>query len=214
MSNSAQIRVMSVGLRSAQSRAFEGFLDDQPDMVIVGTCNELQKIASIAWKCVPHVTLMYLRGTQLAVDAVRNVLAEIPEARLLLIVPSCSSRQATEIIESGAWGAVEYGDLGKHGLKAIRTIWEGEIWASRKVLSRIVHANVRQVTEQITLSKAMQTLTGRESEIVKLLQTGSSNKEIAAKLAISDQTVKTHLHNIFGKLNVTRRNKIFPKLFS
>ena len=130
------------------------------------------------------------------------------------LTPPEAGEFGLEIIEGGAWGSIEYGDLGRHGLLAIRTIWEGEIWGSRKVLSRIVHANVRQATEQITLSKAMQALTGRESEIVKLLQTGSSNKEIAAKLAISDQTVKTHVHNIFSKLNVSRRNKIFPKLFS
>jgi DNA-binding NarL/FixJ family response regulator len=214
MMKNPKIRLMSVGPRSAESRAFEGFLDQQSDIAVVGTCTELQKLASVAWSCVPHVMLMYLRGTQLAMDAVRNVLAELPEARLLLIVPSCPDQQAMEIIESGAWGSIEFGDLGKHGLLAIRTIWAGEIWGSRKVLSRIVQANVRHATEQITLSKAMQALTGRESEIVKLLQTGSSNKEIAARLAISDQTVKTHVHNIFSKLNVSRRNKIFPKLFS
>jgi DNA-binding NarL/FixJ family response regulator len=56
----------------------------------------------------------------------------------------------------------------------------------------------------------MQSLTGREGEIVKLLQEGSSNKEIAAQLAISDNTVKVHLHNIYTKLKINRRHKIFP----
>ena len=205
---------MSVGFRSAEARAFEDFLQRQPDMNMVGTCNELQKIPSVAWKCVPHVMLLYLRGTQTAVNTVREILAEMPDARLLLIVPSCPITQAAEIIEAGAWGIMAFDEMGKQGLRAIRTIRGGEIWGSRKVLSRIIHTSVRHTTRQITQSKSMQALTGREGEIVKLLQTGSSNKEIAAQLEISDKTVKTHLHNIFAKLNVNRRNKIFPKLFS
>jgi len=214
MSNQPTIRVMSVGYRSAESRAFEDFLQQQGDIGIVGTCNELQKISATAWKCLPHVMLMYLRGTQMAVDVVRNVLMEFPEARVLLIVPTCSTQQETEIIEGGAWGILAYGELGSHGVRAIRTIRAGEIWGSRKALSSIVNAKVRIATAQITQSKAMQTLTGREGEIVKLLQHGSSNKEIAAQLEISDKTVKTHLHNIFTKLNITGRNKVLTRLFS
>ena len=214
MGNWVKIRVMSVGFRSPEARAFEGFLEQHEDIKIVGTCNELQKISSAAWKCLPHVMLMYLRGTQLAVDAVRNVLTEFPDARLLLIVPSCTMQQALDIIEGGAWGVVTFAEMGQQGVRAIRTIHGGEIWGSRKVLSQIVNARVRHDTERITLSKAMQNLTGREGEIVKLLQTGSSNKEIASKLAISDKTVKTHLHNIFGKLNIKGRNKLFTKYLS
>ena len=94
MSIGVQIRVMSVGFRSAEARAFEDFLQRQPDMNMVGTCSELQKLPSVAWKCVPHVMLMYLRGTQMAVNAVRDVLVEMPDARLLLIVPACTMTQA------------------------------------------------------------------------------------------------------------------------
>jgi len=203
---------MSVGYRSPEARAFEDFLQQQGDIKVVGTCNELQKIPEVAWKCLPHVMLMYLRGTQLAVQGIRGVLTELPEARILLITPTCSTQEATEVIEGGAWGVIAFAEMGSQGVRAIRTIRGGEIWGSRKVLSSIVNAKVRHATEQITQSKAMQTLTGREGEIVKLLQSGASNKEIAARLNISDQTVKTHLHNIFSKLNVTSRNKILTKL--
>jgi DNA-binding NarL/FixJ family response regulator len=212
MKTTVTIRVMSIGVRSPEARAFDEFLDQQPDIAVVGNCNELQKVSSMVWRYVPHVLLLYLRGTQLAADAVRNILAEVPSARLLLMVPTCATEQAVELIEGGAWGVLAGRDLGKQGLRAVRAIRSGEIWASRAVLSRIVLSKARHVTEQITLSKAMQDLTGREAEIVKLVQTGSSNKEIAARLQISDQTVKTHLHNIFSKLNITRRQKILSKL--
>jgi NarL family two-component system response regulator LiaR len=208
------IRVMVAGSRPTEARAFEDFLERQPGVSLVGSCNELQKIPSTVWRCIPHVMLLYLRGTQLAVGTVQNILAEVPEARLLLIVPACTTERAAEIIEAGACGVIAHTEIGKQGLRAIRAIRDGEIWGSRKVLSRIVNTSIRHTSRQTTQSKHMQALTGREGEIVKLLQTGSSNKEIAQQLYISDKTVKTHLHNIFAKLNVNRRHKIFPKLFS
>jgi DNA-binding NarL/FixJ family response regulator len=214
MSTPQKIRVLCVGYRPPEVQAFEGFLQQQPEIAMVGACNDLDKIPHVAWQCVPHVMLIYLKGTQLAINVIRHVLTEVPDARMLVIAIGYPANQAVEIIESGAWGVLTFDELGKQGLRAIRAIRDGEIWGSRKVLSRIVHTTARHTSRQITQSKAMQSLTGREGEIVKLLQEGSSNKEIAAQLAISDNTVKVHLHNIYTKLKINRRHKILPKLFS
>jgi DNA-binding NarL/FixJ family response regulator len=202
---------MTVGV-AADARPFEQFLAHQKDIQIVGSCNELGRVASVAWKSLPHVMLVYLRGTQLALTVLRDIIAGSPEARVLVVVPICGPAQALEMIEGGAWGAITLAELPKQGLRAIRKIGAGEIWGSRQVLSRIALASVRHTSRQITQSKAMHALTGREGEIVKLLQVGSTNKEIAAQLFISDKTVKTHVHNILEKLNVKRRNKIIPSV--
>ena len=214
MPSGPKIRIMSVGVRPPEARAFEDFLQAQSDIAIVGNCSEMQKLASVAWKCVPHLMLLYLRKTQLAINAIRAILKELPDARVLVIVAECPTEQAVEIIEAGACGVITFSELPKQGLRAIRSVRAGEIWGSRDALSRIVRTTISHHSRQITLSSAMRELTGREGEIVKWLQTGSSNKEIAAKLFISDKTVKTHLQNIFTKLNINRRSKIFPKLFS
>lgn len=204
---------MTVGVRTGEVRTFEHFLAAQSDVAVVGYCNELNRIASVAWQCVPHVLLVYLRGTQLALSVLRDILVGLPDARVLVVVPTCDLTQAVEMIEGGAWGAITLAELPKQGLRAVRKIGEGQIWGSRQVMSKIVRTTVRHTSRQITQSRAMQSLTGREGEIVKLLQAGSTNKEIAAELSISDKTVKTHLQNIYSKLKVRGRSKIFGKLF-
>jgi LuxR family transcriptional regulator of csgAB operon len=86
----------------------------------------------------------------------------------------------------------------------------GEIWGSRCVLSQIAQRSIEHTRQIYALSKSSLKLTERESEIVRLLQDGSTNKEIAQQLCISDKTVKAHMHNIFGKLQIHRRQMILP----
>jgi DNA-binding NarL/FixJ family response regulator len=204
---------MSVGERSPEARAFERFLRRQSDFAFVGSGDDVESIATAPSQCVPHVLLIYLKGAQNAKNMMRHVLSEAPDVRMLVVAPRCTRPQAIDTIESGAWGILTYGDLRRHGSHAIRVIRDGEMWASRKVLSHIVDSTARRTWRQITQSKAMLALTSRQGEIVKLLQDGSTNKEIAAQLSISDKTVKVHLRSIFGKLKINRRNKILPKLF-
>ena len=93
-------------------------------------------------------------------------------------------------------------DTAKVFLKGIRAILNGELWLTRQVLSKCL------LSPKIPFKGALNNnimLSSREKEILKCVATGASNKEIAAKMCISLHTVKTHLYNIFKKLNVPNR---------
>jgi DNA-binding NarL/FixJ family response regulator len=87
-------------------------------------------------------------------------------------------------------------------LKGIKTILSGEIWVSRKMLLKCLFELFSEKKSAIEEKTA---LTSREIEILALVSMGSSNEEIADKMFISTNTVKTHLYNIFKKINVQNR---------
>ncbi len=87
-------------------------------------------------------------------------------------------------------------------LKGIKAIIDGEIWISRKILLEYVFESF---DEKKAIIEEKTSLTPREIEILSLISMGSTNDEIAEKMFISPNTVKTHLYNIFKKINVPNR---------
>lgn len=208
------IRLLVAGPRTSEARALDQLLTRQHAIVVVGETIDLSRLPDLA-RSQPHdVILLHARGPESALDEIRVILAQIPEARLLVVVSSFTLDEAALILEHGARGVVAIDDAFPQGLRAVRAVHGGEIWGSRAILSRIVQASIRHTMQVHALSSSSLNLTQREGEIVNLLRSGSSNKEIATELQISDKTVKTHLHNIFGKLQIRRRQQILPALLS
>ena len=209
MAVSHKIRLLIAGPRSAEARALEELLAQQTDIVVVGQSPEIMNLAELAWKHAPHVILLHVRGAQFALEVLAEVLLRLPDAKLLLVIPAFDDVQATRILQKGAFGLLSASQEFSQGIRAIRAIHTGELWASRTVVSAVAQAGIKNAMELQSHSKLMSQLTEREREVVNLLRCGSSNKQIASKLNISDKTVKTHLQNIFGKLQVRRRQMIF-----
>jgi len=87
-------------------------------------------------------------------------------------------------------------------LKGIKALFHGEVWISRQVL---LHHVMGEMNESTIEEKNSATLTQREQQILSLVSIGVKNEEIAEKLCISTNTVKTHMYNIFKKIQVTNR---------
>ncbi|WP_202599222.1 LuxR C-terminal-related transcriptional regulator, partial [Vibrio sp. V39_P1S14PM300] len=88
-------------------------------------------------------------------------------------------------------------------IKGMEKILEGEMWLSRKLAQDYIH-HFRS-SNAVTTSQTYANLTKREKEIIRLLGQGASNIQIADELFVSENTVKTHLHNIFKKINAKNR---------
>jgi DNA-binding NarL/FixJ family response regulator len=86
--------------------------------------------------------------------------------------------------------------------RGVQTIAQGQLWLTRKMLSECVHLSRRSHHDQ---TRRCDTLTDREQEVLRLIASGASNKEIAEKLCISTHTVKTHISKIFKKIQVSNR---------
>ena len=208
------IRLLTVGPRVPETRALDRLLAGQRAIVVVGEVLEIANAADAVRLLKADVVLLHTLGVDFALEAIGVILASIPHARLLLITHTGCADSAVQMLEHGARGLLPPEDVHAQGLRAIHAVHAGEIWGSRALLSRIVQGTIKHTTLVHSHEKSSLSLTERESEIIKLLRSGLSNKEIAAQLHISDKTVKTHLQNIFGKMQIHRRQQILPALLS
>jgi DNA-binding NarL/FixJ family response regulator len=139
-----------------------------------------------------------------------RIFAVSGNTRVLLLCDTYTQRSFIGFIQHGASGCVLASCEPSLFVKAVRTVHEGETWFGRTdllhALRSEMHANPL-VTSSILEDQEL--LTTREREILALIGTAMTNKEIARHLKISDHTVKTHLHHIYVKLDRSGRYKAF-----
>jgi DNA-binding NarL/FixJ family response regulator len=142
----------------------------------------------------PDITLMDLQmpagGGLVAIKAIR---AEAPQAKIIVLTTYAGDAQALGAIKAGASGYLLKSTLRRELLNAIRKISVG---------LRYLPPDVATV---MALHAADEPLSGREIEVLRLVANGDANKQIAWRLTITEDTVKAHLKNIFGKLGVADR---------
>lgn len=108
-----------------------------------------------------------------------------------------------ECLSRGVRGFFYQGDSVDQLMKGIQALFDGELWLSRKIMTRYVLHNHKPLFSPN--EQKLQVLTRREKEILSMVAQGASNSMIADQLCISTHTVKTHLHNIFKKIDTSNR---------
>jgi two-component system nitrate/nitrite response regulator NarL len=115
-------------------------------------------------------------------------------------------------IKAGVRGYIKTTDSPAIMIKAIQAVFNGEIWAERRILEKAI-SNALLLPEILNVNvPGLAPLTNREKEMLTLVMQGESNKEIAARSSISERTVKTHLYRVYRKLNVKSRTKAIALL--
>jgi two-component system response regulator DegU len=115
-------------------------------------------------------------------------------------------------IKAGVRGYIKTTDSPAIMIKAIHAVFNGEIWAERRILEKAISNPLLSEILNVNVP-GLAPLTNREKEMLTLVMKGESNKEIAARSSISERTVKTHLYRVYRKLNVKSRTKAIA-LFS
>lgn len=126
----------------------------------------------------------------------------IPDAKVVLLANEVNEEYETQAIRAGAWGCISRGSHPEVLEKALEVVAQGDLWVGHHIATRLIgrFARYREVEDERADS-----LTHREQEILGLVANGYRNKEIAARVSISENTVKTHLFTIFKKLRVSSR---------
>jgi len=127
------------------------------------------------------------------------------DVMLCLFNLSPSSGIEEESVARGVRGFFYLEDSVEQLLNGVRAILKGEVWLSRTIMTRFILKNQRERFS--SLARSGLRLTRREKEILTMIAEGASNREIADKLFVSRHTVKTHIHNIFKKINVSSRSQ-------
>ncbi|MGH6643855.1 MAG: response regulator transcription factor [Bradyrhizobium sp.] len=192
--NDPKIRVLVVDDHPVLRDGVAAILGNQADMTMVGEARDGGEAVERFRALLPDVTLMDLQMPGMnGVAAITAIRAEHPGARIIVLTTYAGDVQAVRALKAGAAGYLLKSSLRSELIDAIRNVHRGQ---------RHVH---RDVADEIALHVVDETLTEREIAILRLVSIGKANKQVAAELGLSEETVKGHLKNIFLKLDVADR---------
>jgi two-component system nitrate/nitrite response regulator NarL len=182
-------------------------LEAEPGVHVVGEAADGQEAVRMVRQYKPELLLLDISMPKMqGLDALRDLSKSESPTRTIVLTASIAREQIIEALQLGAHGIVMKHAATDLLIKSIRSVMAGQYWVGHESVSDMVDV-LRRVTPQPSGSKARPDfgLTPREREVVGLIVAGYTNKDLAQKLSISEQTVKHHLTNIFDKLGVSNR---------
>jgi DNA-binding NarL/FixJ family response regulator len=200
------IRVVIVDGQNLVREGLAALLSRQPHVAIVGEAASARQLTDIMADLAPDVVLLDVALTDTdSIDVIRTVRQRWPSTRVLLLAVGGDEGRVFTALRAGAKGYVTKNASGTEVTKAIGAVHRGEMWAERSFIARFFEAEASRSSPAPVGDPSGRPLTEREKDIVRVLVSGATNKDIAQALAISEKTVKSHLTSIFRKLQVSRR---------
>jgi DNA-binding NarL/FixJ family response regulator len=180
-------------------------LELEPDMQVVAEATGGDEVQSVLDRLQPDILLLDLampRGSGL--EALRRSAGGEGRTRVLMLTASIEKPQVVEALRWGARGVVMKDSATQLLIRAIRSVMKGEYWVGRESVADVLEY-VRANERRAAAPAAKFRLTPRETEVIATVVAGYTNKDIAQKFQISEDTVKHHLTNVFDKVGVSNR---------
>jgi DNA-binding NarL/FixJ family response regulator len=187
------------------------FLALQEDVQVIGEAASSPQALSLAEAFHPDILLLSVEMLKASgLEFLFELRAQSSRTKVLIFSSVIEDTFIIEALQHGAMGYLLKTATQHDLIKAIRVARAGEVWAQRRVLTAVLERMRSRISELERHPVGPgELLTDREREIVQWVMQGMTNKEIATRLRISEKTVKSHLHSIFGKLKVSRRVQLF-----
>ena len=191
------IRIIIADDHPVVRSGLHALLSSQPDFEIVAEAENGEAAIALSASHTPQVILMDLQMPVMdGLDAIRNIRKSQPRVGILVLTTYDSDADIVPAMEAGATGYLLKDAPPESLFRAVRSAAQGEVVLAPRVAERITRRLARTT---------MDSLSGREIEVLELAARGNSNKEIADKLHITEATVKSHFVHIFPKLGVADR---------
>ncbi len=175
---------------------------------VVGEVNDGREAVEAALLLKPDVILMDITMPRLdGLEATRLIKARLPEVKIVMLTVSDEDRTVFEAIKSGAQGYLLKNLQANEFFDLLSGIERGEAPISKGLAGRILDEFARDRAERSEQS-LQEELTDRELEVLRCVSGGASNREVAAALRISENTVKFHMKNILEKLHLRSRAEV------
>jgi two-component system NarL family response regulator len=192
----SRIRIMIAEDHLIARLGVGAIVNAQPDMSVIAEATNGQQAVTLYREYRPDVTLMDMRMPVLdGLDAVAGIRKEFPDARIVALSTYSGDDEINRAFLAGVRGYLTKDVLHGELIEAIRVVHAGETYIPVPVAAALRAQQPRSE------------LSARELEVLALIVKGSSNKQIAFTLSITEYTVKNHVKNIFAKLNVEDRTQ-------
>jgi DNA-binding NarL/FixJ family response regulator len=186
------------------------WLASHEDVQVIGGAAASAQALGIAEASHPDILLLSVEMLKASgLEFLCDLRHKSPGTKVLIFSAILEDTFIIEALQHGVMGYLLKTATPHDLIKAVHAIRGGEIWAQRKVLTEVL-GRMRQRISELEKRPVVpgEHLTKREHDIVRGVMQGMTNQEIAMRLGISEKTVKSHLHSIFGKLQVRRRAQL------
>ena len=198
------IRVLLADDQSLVRTGFRLILSGEPEIEVVGEARDGEEAATLAAELEPDVVLMDVRMPGVdGIEATRRIVVDETSPRVLVLTTFDLDDIVYDALRAGASGFLLKDAPEERLLTAIQVVAEGGSLFAPSVTRRLIDEFSRRAPT--APPPALEELTARELEVLRLLAQGLSNAEIAARLVVSEHTVKTHVARILAKLGLRDR---------
>jgi DNA-binding NarL/FixJ family response regulator len=181
-------------------------LSGEPDIEIVGEAATGRQAVDRSRRLAPDVVLMDVRMPDLdGISATRELASAAPDTKVLILTTFEQDDYVFGALRAGASGFLLKRARPEELIAAVHTIAAGDALLSPSVTRRVVERLAQQPTPDLAGHDGLDQLTARERDVLDLLVRGSSNREIAAALAVEESTIRTHVKRILMKLDLRDR---------
>lgn len=187
-------------------KGLAGLLDTQPDLQVVGEAEDGLEALSLARDLRPDLIVMDVHMPICdGLEATRRIREVLPETPIVMLTIAKDDEILFEALKAGANGYLLKDSSSDSFLRGVRMALEGEVALPSQMASSVFRQLGRR--EPTAGNGAEVDLTPRERDVLELMASGASNKEIAERLSVSLYTVKSHVRNVLRKLEVGSRRE-------
>jgi two-component system, NarL family, response regulator LiaR len=194
------IRILLVDDHSMVRQGQRLFLQYDPDLEVVGEAADGVQALRLARELKPDVVLMDLLMPGMdGIEATAAIRRELPQTEVLALTSVLEDASVVGAVRAGAIGYLLKDTQAEALCQAIKAAAAGQVQLTPKAVERLMQA--------VSAPESPEALTERETEVLKLLAQGQSNKQIARRLNNTEQTIKSHVSRILSKLGVQSRTQ-------
>jgi DNA-binding NarL/FixJ family response regulator len=200
------IKVLVADDQALVRGGFRLILDAQPDIEVVGEAADGVEALERARALRPDVVLMDIRMPALdGLEATRRLLADLEPPRVLMLTTFDLDEYVYDALRAGASGFLLKDVRPEQLADAVRVVAAGDTLLAPTITRRLVEQYLRRPRPGAGIATALNSLTDRELDVLRLVARGQSNQQIADTLFLGESTVKTHLTHLFAKLDLRDR---------
>jgi DNA-binding NarL/FixJ family response regulator len=194
------VRILLVDDHTVVRQGLRMFLSLDSDLEIVGEAGDGAEAVRAAAQLKPDVVLMDLIMPVMdGITAIAVIRRDLPDTEVIALTSVLEDEKVIGAVRAGAIGYLLKDTQAEELCRAIKAAADGQVQLSPQAAARLIR--------EVKAPESPETLTERETDVLRLLAQGQANKEIARGLGIGEKTVKTHVSNILAKLGVPSRTQ-------